>query len=273
MSIASVGTVTVALLILGFFLLFAANVENLVDDLESQVEITAYFSEEATQEEIDAGISAVSGISNIEGVIYVSKEEALNLLKEQFGDESELLEAVEGMNPLRDSVQIKLQNQEKINETAQEIEKVAGISEVQYRSEVVERLLGLTKMIRTFGLAIATLLVLMTAFMISNTIKLTVFARRREIGIMKLVGATDWFIRWPFVLEGMLLGMGGAAVTILIIFFGYPALVQNLSVSLPFLPLIQSAEFIQSICSIILGSGIMIGALGSVISIRRYLQV
>jgi len=248
-------------------------VENLVEDLESQVEITAYFEENATDAQLLAGTQAVANLDNVEGVIFISKEEALKLLKEQFGEESELLEAVEGMNPLRDSLQIKLDNQEKIMLTSQEIGRIDGISEVRYRSDVVERLLSLTKMIRTFGLAVASLLVLMTAFMISNTIKLTVYARRREIGIMKLVGATDWYIRWPFILEGMILGMGGALVTMLIIFFGYPALVRNIAVTLPFLPLIQSAEFVQSICRVILGSGVAIGALGSMISIRRYLQV
>jgi cell division transport system permease protein len=273
MSLASIGTVTVALLILGFFLLFAANVEYLVEDLESQVEITAYFAEDASNQEITEGTSAVASLANVEGVIFVSKEEALNLLKEQFGEDSELLEAVEGLNPLRHSLQIKLLNQEEIMTTAQEIENIAGISEVRYRSDVVERLLNLTKMIRTFGLAVAGLLVLMTAFMISNTIKLTVYARRREIGIMKLVGATDWFIRWPFVLEGMILGLGGALVTVGLIYFGYPALVRNLSATLPFVPLLSSTEFIQSICQIIIGSGTLIGALGSMISIRRYLQV
>jgi cell division transport system permease protein len=273
MSLASVGTVTVALLILGFFLLFAANVEFLVADLESQVEITAYFAEEATTQQITEGTRAIGALANIEGVIFISKEEALNLLREQFGEDSELLEAVEGMNPLRHSLQIKLVNQEEIMSTAQEIEKIAGISEVRYRSDVVERLLNLTRMIRTFGLAVSVLLVLMTAFMISNTIKLTVYARRKEIGIMKLVGATDWFIRWPFVLEGMILGLGGALITVGLIFFGYPVLVQNLSSTLPFLPLLNSNAFIQNICQIVLGSGMLIGALGSMISIRRYLQV
>ncbi len=273
MSLASVGTVTVALLILGFFMLFAANVEFLVADLESQVEITAYFGEEATTQEINDGTRAIAALPNIEGVIFISREEALNLLKEQFGEDSELLEAVEGMNPLRHSLQIKLVDQEEIMSTAQEIEKITGITEVRYRSDVVERLLNLTRMIRTFGLAVAVLLVLMTAFMISNTIKLTVYARRKEIGIMKLVGATDWFIRWPFVLEGMILGLGGALVTVGLIFFGYPALVRNLSSTLPFLPLLNSNAFIQNICQIVLGSGMVIGALGSMISIRRYLQV
>ena len=273
MSLASVGTVTVALLILGFFMLFAANVEFLVADLESQVEITAYFGEEATTQEINDGTRAIAALPNIEGVIFISREEALNLLKEQFCEDSELLEAVEGMNPLRHSLQIKLVDQEEIMSTAQEIEKITGITEVRYRSDVVERLLNLTRMIRTFGLAVAVLLVLMTAFMISNTIKLTVYARRKEIGIMKLVGATDWFIRWPFVLEGMILGLGGALVTVGLIFFGYPALVRNLSSTLPFLPLLNSNAFIQNICQIVLGSGMVIGALGSMISIRRYLQV
>ena len=273
MSLASVGTVTVALLILGFFLLFAANVEYLVEDLESQVEITAYFAEEATDLQLNEGTSAVAALPNVEGVIFISKEEALNLLREQFGEDSELLEAVEGMNPLRDSLQIKLYNQEEIMSTSQEIEKIAGISEVRYRSDVVERLLNLTRMIRTFGLVVASLLVLMTAFMISNTIKLTVYARRREIGIMKLVGATDWFIRWPFVLEGMILGLGGALLTVALVYFGYPALVRNLAQTLPFLPLISTPDFIQNICKVVLGSGMLIGALGSMISIRRYLQV
>jgi cell division transport system permease protein len=273
MSFASVGTVAVALLILGVFLLFAANVENIVSDLESQVEITAYFDDKASAVQVNSGTIAVADLDNVDEVIFVSKEEALAHLKEQFGEDSELLDAVAEVNPLRNSLQIRLVDKDLIQTTAQAIGRVSGISEVKYKSEVVERLLSITSMIRTFGMAIAALLVLMTAFMISNTIKLTVFARRREIGIMKLVGATDWFIRWPFILEGMILGFGGGLITMLLVYFGYPALVRNLTFTLPFLPLMSSIEFIKQVCIIILGIGMLIGSLGSMISIRRYLHV
>lgn len=273
MSLASVGTVAVALLVLGSFMVFAGNVDHMVKDLEGQVEITAYFDEEASDLQVTEGTVLAAETNNVGEVMFICQEEALVMLHEQFGEDSDLLEAVEGANPLRHSMQIKLVNQEKIEETAQEIKNIDGIAEVQYKSEVVERLLGFTRMIRTFGMAVALFLVFLTVFMISNTIKLTVFARRREIGIMKLVGAGDWFIRGPFVLEGMILGLGGALISILIIYFGYPALVRSLTQTLPFLPLVEGDGFVEEICRVLLGAGVVIGALGSFISIRRYLQV
>ena len=137
----------------------------------------------------------------------------------------------------------------------------------------MERLFALTKMIRIFGVVLIVFLALAALFIISNTIRITVFARRKEIGIMKYVGATDWFIRWPFLLEGMILGFGGALIAVLLLAQSYSLLVDKVYQSMAFLPMIPRFPFIVEISFFLLLMGTVIGALGSTISLKRFLRV
>ncbi|MGB4171598.1 MAG: FtsX-like permease family protein, partial [bacterium] len=138
---------------------------------------------------------------------------------------------------------------------------------------VVERLFSLTRSIRIAGLVLVVLLLMATVFLISNTIRLTVFARRREIGIMKLVGATDWFIRWPFILEGILLGVLGTLVSVLILRRLYDWVVASIYSSLPFIPVIPPEGIMQPLILLLFGLGFFVGAFGSLVSLRRFLRV
>lgn len=204
---------------------------------------------------------------------FVSREEALDRLREQFGERQDLLDSVEEMNPLRHSFEIKAEEAEQVKVVAQEVGRIEGVAEVKYRQEVVERLFSLTRSIRIAGLVLVVLLLMATVFLISNTIRLTVFARRREIGIMKLVGATDWFIRWPFILEGILLGVLGTLVSVLILRRLYDWVVASIYSSLPFIPVIPPEGIMQPLILLLFGLGFFVGAFGSLVSLRRFLRV
>lgn len=204
---------------------------------------------------------------------FVSREEALDRLREQFGERQDLLDFVEEMNPLRHSFEIKAEEAEQVKVVAQEVGRIEGVAEVKYRQEVVERLFSLTRSIRIAGLVLVVLLLMATVFLISNTIRLTVFARRREIGIMKLVGATDWFIRWPFILEGILLGVLGTLVSVLILRRLYDWVVASIYSSLPFIPVIPPEGIMQPLILLLFGLGFFVGAFGSLVSLRRFLRV
>lgn len=204
---------------------------------------------------------------------YISKERALERFRERLGEQQSILNALGDNNPLPNGYDIKVERPEQIKEIAQIIANIQGVENVRYGKEMVEKLFSLTKMIRTFGLIIIVFLALAATFIISNTIRLTVFARRREIGIMKYVGATDWFIRWPFLLEGMMLGFLGALIAVLVLMKLYSVFTGHMSVSIAFLPILPSYPILIYLAVFLLGVGMAIGALGSTISLRRFLHV
>lgn len=273
LGLASVATVMISLLVLSVVLLLAVNLERMAQSVESQVEIRAYLHDglsPAVQQGVTARIQSLTGVARAG---YVSKEEALERMKEDFGEHQEILEAVEEMNPLRDSVEIQVTDPALVGTVAAAVARVDGVAEVDFGRETVERLLGFTRAVRLAGLGLVALLVLATVFTISNTIRLAVFSRRREITIMKLVGATDWFIRRPFLLEGMLLGGLGAALAMLLTTYGYRWLVDSIYQNLPFLPVVGPDDVLKDLTVGLITLGCGLGVLGSWISLRRFLKV
>ncbi|MBP2646292.1 MAG: hypothetical protein H6Q75_1732 [Firmicutes bacterium] len=176
-------------------------------------------------------------------------------------------------NPLPNSFEVKVDMPEKVKLVASALSKMKGVENAKFGQEVIEKLFSLTRMIRLFGLVLIIFLALAALFIISNTIRITVFARRKEIGIMKYVGATNWFIRWPFLIEGMILGFGGALISVILIVKIYGLLIQQVTESLTFLPLIPQYPFLTRISMFLLVTGTAIGALGSTISLRRFMKV
>ena len=151
--------------------------------------------------------------------------------------------------------------------------QIKGVETARYGQEIVEQLFGLTRMVRIFGLVLIGFLAMAALFIIINTIRLTVFARRREIGIMKYVGATDWFIRWPFLIEGMLLGAGGAFLAVMLLTQIYSSVTGQIYDTLMFLPLLPKYPYLHYVNLFIFFAGLAIGALGSVISVKKFLKV
>lgn len=273
MSFASISTVALSLLILGMFLVMVLNLDNMARALESQVEISVYLQDGLSDLEIREIGTKVTKMTGVNQVMFVSKTEAMDRFKERLGDQQGMLAALGDTNPLPDAFEVKVDKPEQVKPVAQAVGEMKGVENAKFGQEVVEHVFTLAKMIRIFGLILIIFLALAALFIISNTIRITVFARRREIGIMKYVGATDWFIRWPFLIEGMILGFGGALVAVLLLSQSYGALVSQVYQSLAFLPIIPRYPFITHISLVLLVVGTTIGALGSTISLKKFMKV
>ncbi|GBG57906.1 cell division protein FtsX [Sporomusaceae bacterium FL31] len=273
MSFASVSTVALSLLILGIFLILVLNLNNMASALESQVQITVYLKDDLSDLEMREVGTRISKLQGVSQVMFVSKEEAMERFKDRLGDQQSLLTALGDTNPLPNAFEVKVDRPERVKTTAKSIAELHGVENAKFGQEVIDQLFKLTKMVRIFGLVLIVFLALAALFIISNTIRLTVFARRKEIGIMKYVGATDWFIRWPFLIEGMILGFGGALIAVFILSRTYSAITQQIYASLAFLPLIPEDPFISNISMMMLVVGTAIGALGSTISLKRFMKV
>jgi cell division transport system permease protein len=273
MMFASVGITLVMFIILGFFLLVTANLEYMAEDVEGKLEITAYLKDEISQERIAALTQEIALIPGVKSTTFVSNTEALERLGERLGDRKDLLAAYQADNPLRHSFEVYATEGEKVIGLAEGLQKLEGIAEVRYGREEVEKLMSMTQALRIGMLLLVAGLSVATLFVLMNTIRLTVYARRQEIQIMKFVGASDWFIRWPFLLQGMLLGLLGALVAGGVLFLLYSRVNQYVAVQIPFLPLIPMLPYLWLLIRNLALGGIVIGFYGSMLSLGRYLNV
>ncbi|MTI96364.1 MAG: ABC transporter permease [Firmicutes bacterium] len=278
MSFASIVVVVLTLLIMGSFTIINLNIQAITDEIKSQVEIIAYLEEETEEEPeaVDELRSQLTALNGVQQVSYVTKDEALDRLRERLGDRAGITDGLE-RNPLPSSFEVRPHDPEQTAQLAASIAALPGVESVDFGQEIVDQLLAFTDGVQMFGYAIIAFLGVISLFLIANTIKLTVYSRRRQINIMKFVGATDWFIRWPFILEGVFLGFLGALITYLILFYGYSVLYQNASAWMyhnfmsvrMVVPEVASRELLR----ILFAMGAGIGAVGSGISVRRFLKV
>lgn len=273
MSFASVGTVAVSLFVLGVFLTIVLNMNRLASSLESEVQVSVYLSDgvkESGRRELQQEIGKMQGI---ESVKFVSREEAKERLAERLGDQKYLLDALGDENPLPDAFELTVAQPDMVETAARAIEQMDGVESAKYGQDVIQHLFDITRLIRLFGMVLMVLLAGATLFIISNTIRLTVFARRKEVAIMKYVGATDWFIRWPFMLEGVVLGFVGGLIAAVMLRSFYAAMAAKIYSTLAFFPLMPQYPFMNYITAAIILSGMVIGAAGSAISLKRFLKV
>ena len=261
MSLASVSTVALSLLVLGMFLLIFINTNNLAQYLESQVQITVYMEDSVEAPGLSDMKQTLENLPGVLSVTEVSKQEALSRFKERLGQQEKLLHSLGTDNPFPNSFEVQVDRPDRINETA------------KFGQEIVEHIFQMTKILRIGGVVLVILLALATLFIIANTIRLTVFARRKEVNIMKYVGATDWFIRWPFILEGMTLGFFGALIANFVINGTYAALLSRIYATLAFLPMVPAYPMLTYVDISIILAGTAIGAAGSYISLRKFLKV
>ncbi len=283
MSFASIGSIVVSLFILGVFMLLALNVDKLASQIESQVEIRVYLQLDTEQAKIDEINRTIGRIPEVKKVTFVSKEEGLRRLQQNLDDSAKsTLEGYENENnPLPDGFDVEVFDPQKVSFVAKKIEAINSTDEakpilgVKYGQGTVEKLFRITNAVRNIGLVIVAGLAVMAMFLISTTIKMTILARRREIGIMKLVGATNSFIRWPFFIEGVLIGLSGSAITSGLLLYGYSRLIQSASYDLG-LMLIEFAS-VKDVGWYIAGTllilGTLLGIWGSTVSVRKYLKV
>lgn len=273
MTFASIGTVAVSLFVLGVFLILVLNMNRLAGMLESQVQISVYLEDHLTDREKRQIGYDIESLQGIDSVTYVDRETAKERLKDRLGDQKYLLDALSEDNPLPDAFEVTVTTPAVVESAAGAIAAMQGVEEAKYGQDVVEHLFDITRLMRIFGFVLMGLLGGATLFIISNTIRLTVFARRKEIAIMKYVGATDWFIRWPFLLEGIVLGCIGGFIAAVALRSFYAAMAAKIYSTLAFFPLMPQYPFMNYVTLAILLAGIVIGAIGSVISLKRFLRV
>lgn len=283
MTFASISAISISLFVLGVFLMLALNVNYLGDQIERQVEIRVYLDVHANEQQRNAIQRDIAAIPEVSKVTFVSKEQGLVVLREKIGEEGrELLEGFEGdNNPLNDSFTVEVTDPRQVGLVADQIKAIDQrnnpplLDKVNYGKGTVEYLFKVTDIVQNIGLVFVVLLAFTSMFLISNTIKITIVARRREIGIMKLVGATNSFIRWPFFIEGGLLGLIGSAIPVGALLWGYWEFIKYMQVplGLMLIKIIPFQEIVLIIPGLLIGIGVMIGIWGSLLSIRKFLKV
>lgn len=273
MSIASIVTVALSFFILGIFSIMVANLDNFADNLENQVQISVYLKDGLTTEQVMGVGKRLKALPEVRQIKFTNKDQAMTELKERMKDQPGILEALEGKNPLPTSYEITFTQAGAVKKAAQIVATYPEVESSHYGQEIIEQLLNITRVIRWGGMALIVLLTVATLFIISNTIRLTVFARRKEIGIMKYVGATNWFIRWPFLLEGLLLGFIGGVIADAALVQFYRFVTSEIHHSLAFLPLVGMNPFMYQVGIGLLLLSMIIGAVGSTISLKRYMKV
>lgn len=283
MTFASISSIFISLLILGFFLLVTMNLNNLSSKIESQVEIKVFFQVDVTEQTRNEIQEKIAQLPNVKKVTFISKEQGLEQIKNDLGEDgASLLEDYEGTNnPLPDALTIEINKPNKVEQTVQLIDDLGAsydtnpIMDRNYGQGTVEKLFQFTELIRNFGLLIVAGLSVTAIFLIATTIKTTIEARRNEISIMKLVGATNQFIRWPFFIEGALIGFIGSALTTIVLLISNSIVLDYFHIELGILviDLLSTKEVYLTLTGLLVGLGTIIGIWGSILSIRKHLKV
>jgi len=275
MSLASIAVVAITLLILGSFMIVNYNVDSVVKDIKEQIRIVVYMDENASSEARTELQRKLVAHPELEEVRFVTKKEAMERLKERLGNRAYMLEGYEDdeLNPLRDSYELRLKTPENVTQIAEEINGYPGVDYVDYGEGVVKPLFLFTGVVRWIGLGFMGGLAVTAIFLIAHTIRLTVYIRRREVQIMKYVGATDWFIRWPFIIEGLFLGLLGALIPVIGIQYGYQEAFKWIAQHIHFISLLSPEDVGTEIARLLIPLGAVLGVLGSTVSLRRFLKV
>ena len=276
LSLASISCITITLIIVAVAIIASYNVKNFTEAIEKDMTIVVFLDNDAEEADIENVENKIKKISNVDKYTYQTKQE----IKEKMKQESDVFNTVldtweDDESPLKDTFQIKVKEIEKIKQTAEEIESIDKVSVVRYGEGMVDKMVKAFSSIEkvTYGIVIA--LVLVTVFLIVNTIKLTISARRREISIMRLVGASNITIKLPFIIEGMILGLFGSIIPIIITTYGYLAFYKHFDGYLysKLIQLIVPEPFIYQASLIVLGIGILVGMIGSASAVRKYLKI
>ena len=273
MSVASISTVAISLFLLGVVWLFISNVNHLVTTVESELEINAYIDKAYTRDQGAELMEQVARLPGVALVTFVTKEEALNIMNGRFGADADLEDTVGDSNPLPDLIKVKASDPDLVPGLAQKLENTPGIDTVRYGQGTVERLLMTAAWVRSAGLLGLIGISIAAVFLISTSIRLTVHSREEEITIMRLMGATNWYIRWPFLVEGVFIGIFGSLAACGILYYGYTLLALYLTENLNFIPMLTDNEILLSMGSNILIFGGCLGLVGSFLSVFRHLRV
>jgi cell division transport system permease protein len=271
MTAAAVTTVTVALLTVGFAVAGGLNLSHLAATLNTQVEIVAFLRDgmrPADVTRIHAALAATPGVAEVR---FVPRAEALARLERRLGESPAFADLAQH-NPLPDSFDVRVQEARLAGTVAGAIQGQPGVEDVTYAAQVVDRLVAVTRVMRVMAVLLTLVLSAVAVIVVTNTLRLTVIARWREIEIMELVGATRWFIRWPFLIEGMLQGLVAAVAAGATLLLLYAVAAARLRSGLPFLPIVPAADVAGPLLIAVVGCGVALGAAGSFVAVRRFLS-
>lgn len=273
-SLASIITVLITFFVLGIFTLVATNINNGIENVQNKVEVKVFLKEGVKvidQREIELKLREIDGVKD---VVYSSKEEEYNKFQETTNEGEGLLKGYTfENNPFQAAFTVKLESPEYASNVSEGIKDFEGVDSISDQQELVDKIVGIVKGVKVVGFALFIILVGVSIFLIMNTTKLTVYSRRREVGIMKFVGATDWFIRWPFVIEGMVIGLTGSLLSCIALFFAYKGVFGWIASQLTFVSLVNPMYILTAVLVKFVIGGILVGGTASVIALRKFLIV
>ena len=272
-SLAAMLVIAACLMITGIFSLVAYNIDLQIRELEGKSEIVIYIDEEVSREDAKALGSRIRKIDNIKTADFVTKEQLFEDYLESLGEDAYVMEELREDNPLRDSYQITMKDVSLHKETVEELEALDGVAASSSMQEVSDRLIQIRKVVNLISVTLVALLGAVSVFIIANTVKLAMFARKEEIAVMKMVGATNHFIRAPFVVEGMFLGMCAALLAFFVQWGVYAYVTKQLAAGTAILTMVSFGTVWQPVLGLMLAAGLVLGVGGSVITIRRFLKV
>ncbi|MGL5351907.1 MAG: permease-like cell division protein FtsX, partial [Clostridium sp.] len=267
-------TVLITFFVFGTFILVALNFNKSIEDVASKVELKVYLTDDIKkidQREIEIKLGEQTGVKE---VIYESKEEAFNSFQESLADNPGLLQGYTlKNNPLPSSFIVKLESPDVASAVGESVKDMVGIESVSSQQDLIDTITKFVDGFKILGMGLFILFVGVSIFLITNTIKLTVYSRRREVGIMKFVGATDWFIRWPFIIEGIIIGAVGSLASSVLLFFTYKAVVSAIVTNMFYVSLVPVTFVFSTLIWIFLAGGMIVGAIGSFVALRKFLVV
>lgn len=276
MGLASIGSITAVLLILGIVLILVLSINNIVFETKHKFdEIQVFLDKDVEEEQKEKILEEIKRCDGVISVEYETKEEALENMKKDWGNQADVLEGIEE-SPLPESYIVKLEDVENANGVVKNVKDLEGVDDVNYYKDIISKLVSTTNYVQTGGIIVIGVLLLISIFIISNTIKITVTARKEEINIMKYVGATNGYIRGPFIVEGILLGLIGSILSICVVNYGYKYFFTTISERLYIfftVHLISPYALVKDIVIIFTAIGVGIGILGSLVSLKRFLNV
>ena len=274
MSFAAVCMIVACLLIMGSFTLLAVNLDNTLGDLESENEMLVYIDDSLTQDQARALQPTLAGVDNVTQLTFVTKEAALSDFKAKHGDSTTMLNELPD-DALRDRYRVHVADIERMAQTKQALEQIEGVGDVSAAVEIAEGFVLVRNIATGVAMVLIGILLVISLFIIANTIKLATFYRREEIAIMKMCGATDGFIEWPFVVEGMILGLSGALIAFFVQ-WGLYQLVAKFAIQgngLSLVTMLSYSSMASRILAVFCAVGAVIGVGGSLMAIRKFLQV
>ncbi|WP_458862411.1 permease-like cell division protein FtsX [Acidaminobacterium chupaoyuni] len=273
MTVAAITVIAACLLITASFSLIAYNLDLKIADLETQSEIVVFVDETYTREQAQAIGAQITAIENVSKAEFITKEQALENYKAKMGEDAFILEGLENDNPLRDSYRITMKNISLHQETVNALSQIPGIAETSSKKEFSDKLIRIRSVVNAISYTLVAMLGAVSIFIISNTVKLAMFARREEIAIMRMVGATNHFIRTPFVVEGLCLGEVAALLAFFMEWGVYNYIAKDLVEASGIMSLVEFGTFSTPLLLVMLVAGMIVGVGGSVMTIRKFLKV